>query len=391
MRLLPERQRRSEERSAQREEGRTDEVYSIALWVGRRGRSVAVARTPPACSHERGHSTQRACVRIHILTRTRMQPLSRRLLSFLAATIAAVAVGQQQQHSSLRSSSGWRGDKVGDACLPKDVINLVRGDAVEHARKACGSGDSRCSPECNAAVHALSSMLCFPYLTQSQRLQPRHGGVSLAAMAGIWYGLYPASGIDLLEVTYDPTSLTLSGKKLTGNQFVQAGRVSWEATPSGCRVVSSAWAGQFTPRWDPCTLTMWEDRMEINLGSETPEDTLHFVRARASLLLDWDEPRAPMYGLGEAFARCGVEVEIAATSLLESYLHALHHSEMTVVLDQLLMVGLLVLLPLLLVSLSGGTDGDLSELLNGQPLLQLAAGVYCILLCARLFYLGYLQ
>ena len=64
---------------------------------------------------------------------------------------------------------------------------------------------------------------------------------------------------------------------------------------------------------------------------------------------------------------------------------------MTVVLDQLLMVGLLVLLPLLLVSLSGGTDGDLSELLNGQPLLQLAAGVYCILLCARLFYLGYLQ
>lgn len=280
---------------------------------------------------------------------------------------------------------------MGAACLPKDVINLVRGDAVENVRSACGDQNT-CVPKCLEAVHALKAQLCFQSLSQSQRLQPRHGGVSLAAMAGIWYGLYPASGVDLLELTYDPATSTLSGTKLTGNHFVQAGRVSWEATPSGCRVVSSLWAGQFTPRWDPCTLTMWEDRISIDLGAnEDPEDTLSFVRARAQLLLDWDEPRAPTHGIGDAFAMCDIEVEEGVMTRPEALLHWLHHSELTVVLDQLLMMGLFLLVPTLLLFLSGGGDGGLADLLREQPLLQVGAAAYCVLLCARAVYLGYLQ
>jgi hypothetical protein len=302
----------------------------------------------------------------------------------------------------LRSSSGWRSDSVGEACLPKDVINLVRGDGFSAVRKACygkanreeggGGGSSGCPAECRQAIEALKAQLCFPSLSQSQRLQPRFGGVSLSAMAGTWYGLYPASGVDLLELTYDPSSSTLSGTKLTGNSFVGAGRMSWEATPSGCRVVSSVWAGQFTPRWDPCTLTMWEDKIQIDLGADqNPEDTLSFVRARAPLLLEWEDERSPAYGVGAAFAECGEDVEAATPgALLDGWLHWLHHSDVTVVLDQLLMAGLLVLAPLLVAYLAGAGDGGLSDLLSQQPLLRLGAGGFCVLLCARLVHLGYL-
>ena len=56
--------------------------------------------------------------------------------------------------------------------------------------------------------------------------QPRKLDTTLASMAGTWYGLYPASGVELLELAFDAASATLSGVKLTGNQFVRAGRVS---------------------------------------------------------------------------------------------------------------------------------------------------------------------
>lgn len=62
-------------------------------------------------------------------------------------------------------------------------------------------------------------------------------------MGTIRYGLYPASGVALMEVSYEASTSTLRGTKLTGNQFVRAGRVSWEVTPKGCKMVSSLWAG----------------------------------------------------------------------------------------------------------------------------------------------------
>ena len=86
------------------------------------------------------------------------------------------------------------------------------------------------------------------------------------ALQGIWYGLYPASAVDLVEVAYDASSGVLSGTKLTGNQFVRAGRVSWEVTATSCKVVSSVWAGAFTPRWDPCKFVQIDaDHFDVSL------------------------------------------------------------------------------------------------------------------------------
>jgi hypothetical protein len=143
----------------------------------------------------------------------------------------------------------------GDACLPRDVISLVRSEVVESVSHSCTVHDNNdCSAECLQAIQAFKAEPCYRYLTQPQTRQPRHGAVSLSAMQGIWYGMYPASGVELLELKYEPQKETLVATKLTGNQFVQAGRVTWEATPTGCRVVSSVWANVHTPRWDPCTV-----------------------------------------------------------------------------------------------------------------------------------------
>ena len=176
------------------------------------------------------------------------------------------------------------------------------------AAKGCAPATS-CPMACRSALYALKEARCFGSLTQPQHLQPRMQSVSLAAMAGVWYGLYPANGVELLELNYDQPRATLAATKLTGNAFVSAGRVSWEATPSGCRVVSSLYAGAFSPRWDPCVLTMHgHDHIAIDLGGE---DTLNFVRAKAELLLEWGEERAPTFGLAAAFARCEIETQDA--------------------------------------------------------------------------------
>ena len=294
--------------------------------------------------------------------------------------------------SAQLSSSGWRGDATGEACLPKDVINLVRSELVTDINRACKTGKysttdgSSCTAPCREAVKNLKGHLCYNALTQSQRKQPRHGGVSLSAMPGTWYGLYPASGVDLIDVEYDASTSTLTGTKLTGNHYVRAGRVSWEATPSGCRVVSSQWAGVYTPRWDPCTMTMWEDHLTIDMGEGESEDAdLTFVRARAPLLFQWDERRSPTYGLDDAFAMCHVNTEEASSVLLDALYRTIHHSESTVVLDQLLVAFLVVLVPLLM-SYGDGVGGFSIE---EHPLLCLVALVYAGLLCSRLIHLGF--
>lgn len=150
----------------------------------------------------------------------------------------------------------------GDACLPRDIISLIRGDIVKEVATRCVRDDSDevygaepCSAACLKAILELKQQPCFSHLTQSQRLQGRMSGPSLSSMQGTWFGLYPASGIELLELRYNTSLSTLQGTKLTGNQFVRAGRISWEATRSGCRVVSSQWANVYTPRWDACTLS----------------------------------------------------------------------------------------------------------------------------------------
>ena len=216
----------------------------------------------------------------------------------------------------------------GDACLPKDVVSLIRGDAVERVATQC-HGRQSCTPECLNAVNALKTQHCFPHLTQPQSRGSRIGGPTLSAMQGIFYGLYPASGVELLELSYDASTSTLTGTKLTGNQFVRAGRLSWEATPSGCRVVSSMWSGVYKPRWDPCSLTMWEDHLTIDLGGND-DDHLTFVRAEAALLLGWDERRSPMNGFADVFERCDVSIEAGWDAVASGLWELLHRSEHTV-------------------------------------------------------------
>jgi hypothetical protein len=66
--------------------------------------------------------------------------------------------------------------------------------------------------------------------------------------------------VSQVEARYDPTTRTLVAKKLTGNDFVGAGKVTWEMTaPSGseaasCKVVSSMWQHVYTPRRDACSV-----------------------------------------------------------------------------------------------------------------------------------------
>jgi hypothetical protein len=277
----------------------------------------------------------------------------------------------------------------GDACLPRDVITLIRGEEILQAQRACiledpeeTYGAEPCSSACLKALLEIKAHRCYAALTQPQRLQGRIGGPSLPAMQGIWYGLYPASGVELLELRYNTSTSMLTGTKLTGNQFVRAGRVSWEASSTSCRVVSSQWANVYTPRWDPCTLTMWEDHISIDMGAAggSGEEDLTFVRARAPLLFEWDEKRAPTYGFAAAFERCDVPVEDGLHAYLVLLWNELHHSEHTVVLDQIL-----IFFPLLLV---GGWQLSTR---SRQPLLVLAAGVYVYLVTARLREIGYVS
>ena len=274
----------------------------------------------------------------------------------------------------------------GDACLPRDVISLLRGEKVAAVAANCVPQEESselvevsCNPACGQAVAELKSERCFPYLTQPQHLQSRLRRTSLVAMSGTWYGLYPASGVELLEMVYNASTGVLSATKLTGNQYVRAGRVSWEATPSPCRVVSSLWANAYTPRWDPCTLTMWPDAMAVDLGEE--EHELRFVRAKARHLFAWDDPRASTFRFAEVFDACGVSVAPSWWAELASELSStLHHSHSTVVLDQILLF-----LPALLI---GGWQLSAAR---HQKWLVLGAAAYAYVLTSRLQEMGYLS
>ena len=199
------------------------------------------------------------------------------------------------------------------------------------------------------------------------------------ALQGVWFGVYPASGIELVELRYDASKGMLTGTKLTGNQYVRAGRVSWEVTQTTCRVVSSLWAGVYTPRWDPCRLTIADsDHMSVTLSlGEGEEEVLNFVRAKLPLLLDWEDPNSPAYGFSDAMRRCNLPMEEPGSSVLSELWEALHHSKHTVLLDQ----GLL-LFPLVL--LGGYQMGAHSSFAVA------GAAVYCVLLCVRLKYTGLL-
>ena len=171
----------------------------------------------------------------------------------------------------------------------------------------------------------------------------------MACVQGRWYGLYPASGIELIETEFDAASGTLTATKLTGNDFVRAGRVTWTASDSSCQVVSSLWAGAFTPRWDPCVMSVEDrDHMTVTLKRSDGDESLMFVRASLPLLMQWEEPGSPAAGFIHAMFACGLQLEDMRTSIVESLWEVLHHTQGTVLLDQLLL-----LLPLLML---GGTQ-----------------------------------
>jgi len=284
----------------------------------------------------------------------------------------------------------------GDACLPADVRSLLKGDAVRRVGTACSTLLSSqrardCTPDCLEALRDFQAERCYPHISQSQRLQPRYsapfehlGGVhsqhTITSLQGRWYGLYPASGVELLEATLEPSTGVLSGVKLTGNSFVGAGRVSWTVSSTSCKVVSSLWQGVYTPRWDPCKLLVIdEDHMQLVLSmGEDAEEVLSFVRATLPLLLDWEDANSPTHGFFAAMLRCGLEPEETATSLIESLMETLHHTHGTVLLDQVLLF-----LPLAMLGAWQLREQRFS-LLAFLPVLI----IYGTLVWARLTYLG---
>ena len=317
------------------------------------------------------------------------------------------------------SALAHAGSAGGDACMPLDVVNLLKSDVATEVASRCQDvidEDGRCTADCAEVARRFQSEHCYPHLTQSQRLQPRHQGHALVSLQGVWFGLYPASGVELVEVTWDAGRGLLLGTKLTGNQFVRAGRVSWESAPpppprataraaataharrrphpppplcraavsqTACRVVSSVWAGAYTPRWDPCRLRIGDaDHVEVVLPlGNGEEEVLAFVRATAPLLLEWEDESSPARGFARVFDACGLPPP-AGSSLFAGLADWLHHSQHTVVVDQAL-----ILFPALL--LGGWQLSESNAAL--QRLIVAAAGLYCVVACLRLRHLGYIQ
>ena len=150
--------------------------------------------------------------------------------------------------------------------------------------------------------------------------------------------------------------------------------------PSGCRDARD----RLRPR--PATSRVWGEGALI-----PPPPSLR-----------WDNPSSPSHGFHRAMAICGVDPEDASTSAVEALLEAprhreagggwrrrvhtrcaceqvLHHTQGTVLLDQLLLLA-----PLLLLGSwqAGGGHGSATLLLGGAVLL---------VLFVRLTYLGVLQ
>lgn len=293
--------------------------------------------------------------------------------------------------TSCGSGEGSSSQRVeGDACLPLDVIALLNSDMQDDVSKQCGNiiypkkHAPACKIECFEAMRRFQEARCYPALTQPQRNQPRVKSETLVGMQGVWYGIYQSNGIELVEAVYEAEKGVLRGTKLAGNHFVRAGRITWEASESLCHVVSSKWAGVYTPQWDPCKFTIIDsDNFIITLplgGGE--EEILPFVRASLPLLLDWDEPGSPLFGFGQVMGTCGLEIDETGQSFFSELMSWFHHSANTVIIDQALL-----LLPLLML---GGWQAAGPQALSPWIFVPLSAA-YCMLLTARLNYLGYLS
>ena len=148
-------------------------------------------------------------------------------------------------------------------------------------------------------------------------------------------------------------------------------------------MVSSVWAGAYTPRWDPCRLRIGDaDHVEVVLPlGNGEEEVLAFVRATAPLLLEWEDESSPARGFARVFDACGLPPP-AGSSLFAGLADWLHHSQHTVVVDQAL-----ILFPALL--LGGWQLSESNAAL--QRLIVAAAGLYCVVACLRLRHLGYTQ
>ena len=241
-------------------------------------------------------------------------------------------------------------------CLPTDVRALLRSDTLNQVQTQCTSASTtqNCDENCRKAIADFKAHRCYNHLHLSQHKMPpnaklalnRHAqnALTLAALQGKWYGLYHAAGIELIEATYDASTRTLTGTKLTGGDYVRAGRVTWEMTTNNCRIVSSLYKNAFTPRWDECNVKVTDrDHFAVTLDDGIGgEEELHFVRGTIPLLLQWQEPRSPTYGVYEAMQRCGIGPVEPKVSLLSALNEMIHHTHGTVVLDQILL-----LLPLL--------------------------------------------
>ena len=86
--------------------------------------------------------------------------------------------------------------------MPLDVVNLLKSDVATEVASRCQDvidEDGRCTADCAEVARRFQSEHCYPHLTQSQRLQPRHQGHALVSLQGVWFGLYPASGVELVE------------------------------------------------------------------------------------------------------------------------------------------------------------------------------------------------
>ena len=68
------------------------------------------------------------------------------------------------------------GSAGGDACMPLDVVNLLKSDVATEVASRCQDvidEDGRCTADCAEVARRFQSEHCYPHLTQSQRLQPR--------------------------------------------------------------------------------------------------------------------------------------------------------------------------------------------------------------------------
>jgi hypothetical protein len=305
-----------------------------------------------------------------------------------------------------------------EACMDVEIVRLLHSSLVSAVTRECEpaieawrnedaaaerctppvlGGDEQCPAACRRAVEALSASRCFADISRTQRDRPRSSISRLQALQGTWLGLYPNGGLELVRVRADkdPTArkpsaprdlaprddTRLVGTKLTGNDFMKAGRTTWEASDASCRVQSSEFAGAFVPRWDSCALASEDaDHFTVKLfaGQGRVAETIHYVRAERRLILDWALQAAPVHGVGAALRACGLDASDA-----ELWLDLLDVGGRAIAVDQLLLVGPFAILLAWHASAAAGWSERRRWLL-----LQLSVPGYILLLYRRLHATG---